>query len=37
MARIPGDAIERLKREVSLERLVTAAGIERDSLNSHAR
>ena len=28
MARIPEDEIERLKREVSLERLVTAAGIE---------
>jgi DNA primase len=28
MARIPDDEIERLKKEVSLERLVTAAGIE---------
>jgi hypothetical protein len=28
MARIPDDEIERLKREVSLERLVAAAGIE---------
>jgi len=28
MARIPGDEIERLKRDVSLERLVKAAGIE---------
>ena len=28
MARIPEDEIERLKREVSLERLVKAAGIE---------
>ena len=28
MARIPDDEIERLKREVSLERLVIAAGIE---------
>jgi hypothetical protein len=28
MARIPNDEIERLKREVSLERLVTGFGIE---------
>ena len=28
MARIPEDEIERLTRDVSLERLVTAAGIE---------
>ena len=28
MARIPEDVIERLKREVSLERLVEAAGVE---------
>ena len=28
MARIPDDEIERLKREVSLEQLVAAAGIE---------
>ena len=28
MARIPGEAIERLKQEVSLQRLVEAQGIE---------
>ena len=28
MARIPDDELERLKAEVSLERLVTAAGVE---------
>jgi hypothetical protein len=28
MARIPDDQIERLKNEVSLERLVTGSGVE---------
>ena len=39
MARIPSDEVERLKREVSLERLASAAGIElkRHGADVHGR